>query len=115
MSLTMADTPEVMEMLGIEMEFASRFGDMDPEMQATIEAMRESGEGPPEGFGPGGGQRPGSGMGLGGGMGPGGDTGITEEMRETAMVERGSGFGRGFGINSQLLEAVIAFLEAKVQ
>ena len=119
MGLTGADTARVMEKLGIEMDFGSRFGDMDPEMQATMEAMRESGEGPPEGFSPG--QRPGGGIGPGGGLGPGGgqgfsgNTGITQEMRETAMAERGGSFGRGFGINNQLLEAVISFLETKTQ
>ena len=91
-------------------------GQLTEEQQATAEAMRESGEFP----GPGGGLSPGGGMGLGsgGGMGPGGgefggDTGITPEMRETAMAERGNGTRRGFGINTQLLEAIITFLEAK--
>ncbi|MCJ7701394.1 MAG: hypothetical protein MUO62_07420 [Anaerolineales bacterium] len=108
MALTNADMSEVSEKLGIEIGGGGRFGEMTPEMQATIEAMRESGERPPEGFGPGGG------MGQGGGQGPGGgDTGISPEMRETAMAERGSNLGRGFGINTQLLEAIIAFLEAK--
>lgn len=108
MELSMADMADVAEILGIEIGGGGRFGEMTPEMQATMEAMRESGEGPPEGFGPGGG------LGQGGGQGPGGgDTGITQEMRETAIAGRGGNLGRGFGINTQLLEAIIAFLEAK--
>ena len=115
MELTMADSAEVMEILGIDTNFGDRFGEMDPEMQATMEAMRESGDGPPEGMGPGGGQGRGDGLGPGGGMMSGGAEGISPEMRETAMAERSGASGRGFGINTQLLEAIIAFLEAKVQ
>ena len=130
MELSMADSNEVMEILGIETNFGGRFGEMDPEMQATIEAMRESGEVPEGGFGrgmgPGGGMGPEGGFPEGGmrfeggfpegGMGPGGgEAGLSPEIRETAMAERGSAAGGGFGINSQLLEAIIAFLEAKVQ
>jgi hypothetical protein len=125
MGLTMQDFAGVAEILGIETGFGSRFGEISPEMQATIEAAREDGEWPPEGFeggfGPGGG--PEGGLGLGGGRGPGGgigpgggfgsDTGITPEMRETAMAERGGGVGRGFGINTVLLDAIINFLEVK--
>jgi len=110
MELTMADMAKVMEILGIETGFGGRFGEITPEMQATIEAMRESGEGPPEGFG--GGQGFGGGMGPGGGMGSSGE-GISPEMRETAIAGRGSNLGRGFGINTPLLEGVITFLEAK--
>ena len=119
MGLIMADMGDVMETLGIETGFGGRFGEMDPEMQATMEAMRESGEMPERpdggfggGMGPGGGQGQGGGQGFGG-QGFGGDTSITQEMRETAMAERGGAFGRGFGINTQLLEAIIAFLETK--
>ena len=107
MELTMEDMAKVSDILGIETVFGGRFGEMTPEMQATVEAMRESGETPPEGFGPGGG------LGRGGGQGLGDDSGITPEMRETAMAERGGSLGRGFGINTQLLEAIITFLEAK--
>jgi hypothetical protein len=110
MNLTMENMTEVAEILGIETDFGGRFGEMDPEMQATMEAMRENGEGPPEGFGPG--------QGFGRGMSPGGQgfgglEGLTPEMRETAMAERDGVFGRGFGINTRLLEAIIDFLENK--
>jgi hypothetical protein len=111
MELTMTDTAEVMEILGVEADFGGRFGEMDPEMQATMEAMRESGEGPPEGFGPG--QGPGGGMGRDG-QGIGGNPGMDPEMMETAMAERSGALGRGFGINTQLLDAIITFLEAKI-
>lgn len=112
MEISMSDTTQVMQTLGIEFDNGERFGEMDPEMQATMEAMRESGERPPEGFGPG--------QGFGGGMGPGGqgfggDAGMNPELMETAIAERGGSLGRGFGINTQLLEALILFLEAKVQ
>jgi hypothetical protein len=109
MGLTMQNFAEVADTLGIETGSGGRFGEMTPEMQATMQAARESGEGPPEGFG--GGQGLGGGQGSGGGFG--GDTGITPEMRETAMAARGGTLGRGFGINTALLDAVIAFLEAK--
>ena len=56
MGLTMADMAEVAETLGIELGFGggSRFGDITPEMQETMEAMRESGEFPGGGGGFGG-------------------------------------------------------------
>ncbi len=111
MDLTMQDFADVAEILGIETGFGGRFGEMTPEMQATMEAARESGEGRPGGFGPG--EDFGGGMGPGGGLGPGGAEGFTPEMRETAMAERGGSFNRGFGINSALLDGVIAFLEVK--
>jgi predicted small secreted protein len=116
MGLTMQDFASVAETLGIDTGFAGRFGDMDPEKKATMEAMRESGEIPsggefPEGGFPGGGR--GGGQGLGGGFGSGEE--VDPEARETAMAERGGVRGAGFGINSSLLDAIIAFLEAKVQ
>ena len=75
-----------------------------------MEAARESGE-----F-----QRPGgdlpSGIRPGGGQGPGGQGGqMDPAARETAMAERGSTRGARLGINTTLLEGIIAFLEAKVQ
>jgi len=115
MGLTMQDFAPVAETLGIETGFAGRFGDVTPEMQATMEAMRESGEFPsgggfPEGGFPGGG--------AGGGQGRGSSFGGAEvdpEARETAKAERDGAQGAGFGINSALLDAIIEFLEAKVQ
>ena len=100
MGLTNSDMTEVSELMGVEMDFGRRFGEKDPEMQAERGAMRESGGGPPEGFGQ--------------GDGPGSVEGITQEMLETDIAERGLAVGGGFGINTQLLEAIIAFLETKV-
>jgi hypothetical protein len=110
MELTMQDMSTVAEILGVEIRFGGgRFGEISPEMQETMEAARESGE-----F-PGGG--PGGGMGLGSGQGPGGGQFGGAEMdpsaRETAIAERGGTRGAGLGINSQLLDAIIEFLEAK--
>ena len=115
MGLTMRDTGSIFEILGVESTFGGRFDDITPEMQATMEAMRESGEFPGGGDSPGG--RPGFGGGSGQGPG-GGDFGGAEmdpSVRETAMAERGGTFGRGFGINTQLLDAFIDFLITKVQ
>jgi len=115
MGLTMKDFTGVAETLGLETGFGGRFGEITPEMQATMEAARESGEFPSEGFEGGfvfgGGQGPGGGQGRGGGFG--GEPGFSPEMRETAIAERGDTFGRGFGINTALLDGIIAFLEAK--
>jgi hypothetical protein len=109
MDLTMQDFASVAEILGLEMSGfgGGNFGEITPEMQATREAMRDSGEFP----------GPGGGMGLGGGQGPGGGFGSSTEMdpaaRETAIAERGGMRGAGLGISSQLLDAIIEFLEAK--
>lgn len=125
MNLTMQDFASVSEILGIELGTGGgQFGEMTPEMQATMEAMRESSEFPGEGefsdggeF-PGGGPGFGGGQGLGGGQEPGSDfdgAGMDPSARETAMAESGGTFDRGFGINTQLLDAIIEFLEAKIQ
>jgi hypothetical protein len=110
MELSMQDMGSVAELLGIEMGGfgAGGFGEMTPEMQATRQAMRESGEFP----------GPGSGMGPGGGQGPGGGFGGAEmdpDARATAIAERGGIRGARSGINSFLLDAIIEFLEGKVQ
>jgi hypothetical protein len=111
MELTFQDMQTVAEQMGIELGFGGRFGDMTPEQQATMQAARESGQAPQGG--PGGGI-PGGGPGGGGpGGGPGGGAGLSPEMRETAMAERG-GFQRvNLGLPGPILEAVIEFLESK--
>jgi len=108
MGVTMADMAGVAETLGIELGFdgGSRFGDITPEMQETMEAMRESGE-----F-PGGGQGRGGGQGTDGGF-DGAE--VDPSVRETAIAERGGTLNRGFGINTELLDAIINFLETKIQ
>jgi hypothetical protein len=105
MELTMQEVGSVAEILGVEMgNFGGRFGEMTPEMQATMEAMRENGE-----F-----QRPGGD--IPGGQGPGSGFGGAEmdpAARETAMVERGGTRGARSGINTFLLDGLIEFLETK--
>ena len=97
MGLSFRDMSSIAEELG--MDFGSGgFGNMNPEMQATMEAARESGQGPPGGF---------EGPGFPGDPG----MGFSPEARETTTVERG---GTGLGLPSSLLDAVIKFLEAKV-
>lgn len=110
MELTMQDMDTVAEILGVEMGgFGGRFGEMTPEMQATMQAMRESGEFQrPGGDLPGGGQGPGGG--LGGGFGE-----MDPDARATAMAERGGVRGARSGINSFLLDGIIEFLETKIQ
>ncbi len=98
LELAMQDFAAVAETLGIEAGgFGGRMGEMTPEMQATREAAQASGEGP------------------GGGQGFGGGIGMDPAARETAMAERGGTRGAGFGINTALLDALIEFLETKVQ
>ncbi len=108
MQLSREDFASVYETLGIEIAFGS--GDITPELQATMQAARASGEAPPEGFG--GGQ--GGGQGMGGGPG-GGETALDPAARETAIAERGGTRGAGVGINTALLDAIIEFLESKIQ
>ena len=113
MQLTQADMTSVAEILGVEM--GGFGGEMTEEMRATMEAMRESGN-----FQPPGGDIPGGGMGPGGGQGPGGGFGgqggqMDPAARETAMAERGGTRGARSGINTALLDGIIAFLDAKIQ
>lgn len=119
MSLSFEDMGAIAEELGLELGFgAGQFGDISPEMRATMQAARDSGQFPPGGFGDGpgpgfGGGGPGGGAGPGGGFGQG--ESLSPEQRQTAVAERG-GFRRaGLGVPALLLDAVIEFLEAKVQ
>lgn len=105
MNLTMEDFSALRETLGLE-DTGFGGGDITPALQATMQAARESGEAPPEGFG--------GGQGMGGGPGGGGgETALDPAARETAIAERGGTRGAGVGINTALLDAIIAFLEAK--
>jgi hypothetical protein len=82
-------------------------GDFTPEMQATAQAARASGqERPGGGFG----GRPGGGGGPGGGAG---GAGLSPEARETAIAERGGTRGAGSGVNPAFIEAIITLLEGK--
>jgi hypothetical protein len=114
MELTMQDFSDIAESLGLEIDAGGRFGEMTPEMQATREAMRESGQMPEGGFGGG----PGGGMGRGFGGGAGGEAGdeFNPEAMQTAIAERGGApRGANLGLNSVLLDAIIEFLEGKVE
>ncbi len=109
MELSQENFAEVAEILGIETGFGGRSGNMTPEMQATAQAVRESGEAPS------GGQSPGGGLpGMGGGKGRAGGEELSPEARETAIAERGGARGAGSGINPVFLDALIEFLENKV-
>ena len=117
MQLTQEDMANLAEELGLNMGAGGRFGEMTPEMQATIEAARESGEFPPGGI-PGGGGFPGGGPGGGGlpGSGPGGGFGggqLTEEQQATAQARRGSGDGANLTVSPFVVETVIEYLEAR--
>lgn len=104
MGLSIQDLNVVSEILGLE---NTGFGsdDMDPELLATLQAARESGEARPEGgFG---------GQGLGGGQGPGRAEGLDPAARETAIAARGGTRGANLTINENLLNAIIEFLDGK--
>jgi hypothetical protein len=116
MGLSMQDMAGVAQTLGLEFGSGGRFGEITPEMQSTMEAMRQNGQFPGGGEFPEGG--PGGGFIIGGGQDPGGGfggAGMDPSVRETAIAERGGSGGQGFGINTQLLDAIITFLEAKIQ
>ncbi len=110
MQLRREDMFEVVQELGLS--FGGGGGDFTPEMQATAQAARESGQGfPGFGGGPGGG---GGLRGFGGGPGSGaGGAGLSPEQRETAIAERGGLRGAGSGVNPAFIEAVITLLEGK--
>lgn len=106
MELSQENFAEVAEILGIEMSSSGggKFGDMTPEEQAAAQAARESG------------QAPGGGMpGMGGGQGRAGGQELSPEARETAIAERGGTRGANSGISPVFLDALIEFLEAKVE
>jgi hypothetical protein len=109
LDLNFQEMGDMLQEMGIEFG-GGRLGNADPEMQATIQAARKSGQASEGGFGPG------AGGGFGPGGGPGGGTGgegLSPEARQTAIAERGGIPGANLGINPDLLEAVIIYLEGK--
>jgi hypothetical protein len=91
------------------------FENLSPELQATAQARRESGEFPMPGEGGGLGRGMGEGGGAGGGFFQGGDAeGLSPEARQTAIAESGWVPRVQSGVNAALLDAVIQFLEAKL-
>jgi hypothetical protein len=100
---------------------------LSPEQQATIEAFQESGQAPGGGGFPGGGAPPDGGGFPGGGPGGGappdgggfpggggGDIGSLPEAQQTAIAS-GAGRGPGGGLPTAFYEAIIEFLERKLQ
>lgn len=118
MQLTSEDMAQVAQELGLEFLGGGRFGDLTPEMQATIQAARESGQFPQGGFrggqgvpgggGPGGGPEGGQGFPGGGGF-PGGQ--LSPEQQATMETRRAAGGGARFGVSPAILNAVIEYLE----
>ncbi len=112
MDLSFDDIGKIAEDLGLDFSMAGRFGDMTPEMQATMQAMRESGQFPDGGFGGGPG---GSGPGDGGPVGGfGGETDLSPEQRATALAERSGSRQAGLGIPVLLLDAIVEYLSGQV-
>ena len=105
------------EKYGLTLGFGPGGGQMDESTRATVEALRASGQMPQRGQG--------GGMGLGpggeGGIivgGPGGGeiaAGGDPSAMQTAVAENGGTRGARMGLNSALLDAIITFLEGKVQ
>lgn len=108
--LSFEDLGAIAEELGLDFGMAGRFGDITPEMQATMQAMRESGQFPEGGFGGGQGLGRGPGGGGPGGGDFGGQAGLSPEQSETAMAERGGFRQAGLGVPIQLLDAIIEYL-----
>lgn len=109
MQLTGEEMAQLMETLGIEVGFGGAFGNMTPEQQATVQAARESGEGPPGGGLPGGnpgGQGPGGGQGFGGGN-------LTPEQQATMEARRAEIGGVGARFALVFVDPLIALLEQR--
>ncbi|HLA99645.1 MAG TPA: hypothetical protein VJL34_14455 [Anaerolineales bacterium] len=113
MQLTAADMAQIAEELGLEFFAGGRFGELSPELQATAQAARESGQFPQGGFSSGGVPGAGPGGGPGGGEFPGGQ--LSPEQQATLEARRAEGGGARLGLSPAVLNAVIAYLEAKVQ
>lgn len=123
--LSFEDMASIAEQYDLDLGRGGGFGfeDMTPEMQATAEAARESGEFPGfrGGFGEGGALPPAGSFREGGGPGAGGGffqgeapEGFNPEAMQTAIAERGGSLRPRIVINSALIDAVIEFLETKM-
>jgi hypothetical protein len=119
MQLTREDMTELAQEMGLNFGAGGRIGEMTPEMQATIEAARESGEFPPGGSpgggfvggGPEGGAFPGGGPGVGGLQGGG----LTTEQQATLQARRASNTGANLAISPVVHDAVIEYLNSTIQ
>jgi len=108
-SISFSDMQTLTQKFGLDAGIGGGFGNMSPEMQTTMEARRQSGQMPGGGGFPGGG--PGGGFpGEGGPPGQGGTGG--GQLSQTPQAGRGGGT---VGVNPALLEAVIEFLQAKIE
>jgi hypothetical protein len=105
-ALSFSDMQDLSQKFGLDMGMGGGFGNMSPEMQSTMEARRQSGQMPGGGGFPGGGPGgfPGEGR-------PPGQGGFGQGARQTPVAGRGG----TVGVNLALLEAVIEFLQAKIE
>jgi len=107
LQLTGEAMAQLMEDLGISFGFGGdRFGNLTPEQQATAQAGRESGEGPPGGVFPGGGQGRGGGQGIGGAE-------LTPEQQATIEARRAERSGVGARFALVFVDPLIELLEAR--
>jgi hypothetical protein len=113
MNLSFQDMASIGQEFGLNLG-TGQFGNQDPSARATAQAARASGQAGGGTFGgPGGGAGPGGGPPTDGGFQ--GGQGISPEARQTAIASRGGTAGASIGLNSALLDAVIQFLEGKIQ
>jgi len=103
MKLSFQDMGAIAQKYGIEIGRGGGFGNLSPEMQATAQAARQSGRAP-QGFG----------GGFPGGPPGGGPGGTSPGLQQTAQARAG-GRRANSGVNPAMLDAIIKFLEAKVQ
>jgi len=107
LQLTGEAMAQLMEDLGISFGFGGdRFGNLTPEQQATAQAARESGEGPPGGVFPGGGQGRGGGQGIGDGI-------LTPEQQATIEARRAERGGVGARFALVFVDPLIELLEER--
>ena len=105
LQLTGEAMARLMEDLGISFGFGGdRFGNLTPEQQATAQAARESGEGPPGGGFPGGGQGRGGGQGIEGAE-------LTPEQQATIEARRAERGGVGARFALVFVDPLIELLE----
>jgi len=103
MHITQEDMAQVAQEMGLSLG-GGGFGNFTPEQRATAQAARQSGQGFPGGGFPGGGF---SGGGPGGGFNP--------QQSQTPIAGQ-EGTSRTIqGVNPLMLDAIIKFLQAKVQ
>jgi hypothetical protein len=122
MDLTGEKVTELAQQYGIQLPTGGPMGTLTPEMQATMEAARASGQMPqggPGGGGPGGAPGGGPGGGAPGGQsgGPGGQAGGAGAPGGAPGGSGGAmgGQRRGGGMEALIYQAVIDLLTAKIQ